>query len=185
PPPAAGPARSGEVEIVVGMDSAAEAARAFLAARGYDLVAPPLARLEGDGTVAAEKIARFLLELAGRARAAFVLAGETTLRLPDRVGRGGRNQHLAALVARRLDGVGGVAFVAGGTDGIDGNSDAAGAVVDGTTASRARRAGADLDRAIEAFDTHTALAAAGATLTPGPTGTNLGDLVVGISGAPA
>ena len=182
--PHGGPVCDGGVEVVVGMDAGDEASRSWLSKHGYAVVDPPLERLEGDVCAAARKIADGLVRLAGRGRSAFVLSGETTVRLPRRVGRGGRNQHLAAAVARCIAGVDGVALMAGGTDGIDGNSAAAGAVVDGGSAARARRAGMDLQRALDAFDSSTALDAAGDTIKTGPTGANLADLVVAVAQGP-
>ena len=70
----------------------------------------------------------------------------------------------------------------GGTDGIDGNSEAAGAVVDGDTAARAAAGGADLLQGIDRFDTAGVLAVAGAAMVTGATGTNVGDLLVATFG---
>jgi hydroxypyruvate reductase len=96
-------------------------------------------------------------------------------------GRGGRNLDLACRLAMRIAGRGDVAVIAAGTDGRDGSSAAAGAVVDGATAGRA---GSPLAAALAAFDTEPALAATGDLVVTGPTGTNVGDLVVAVR-APA
>ena len=63
-----------------------------------------------------------------------------------------------------------------GTDGIDGRSPAAGAIVDGATADEAHQAGIDLEAARIANDSYPALKAAGASIVTGPTGTNVGDI---------
>jgi len=110
-----------------------------------------------------------------------VLGGETTLALSASPGRGGRNQHLAATVALRMAGRHGFALIAAGTDGIDGNSDAAGAIVDGSSVERAQRVGHDLAGALSSFDTATALSACGDAVTTGPTGTNVGDVLVAVA----
>jgi hydroxypyruvate reductase len=104
---------------------------------------------------------------------------------------GGRNQHFALYLATRLrsdDGV--IAVLSAGSDGIDGNSDAAGAIVDGhtldgddpvhseanseSTSRLTRRDGAK--RALAAFDSSTWLHGSEATIVTGPTGHNLRDL---------
>jgi hydroxypyruvate reductase len=127
-----------------------------------------------------EPIDALVREYAARARRlrpgeALVRAAEPSLKVDvRRPGRGGRSTHLAALVARELPP--GVVFLAGASDGVDGTSGTAGALVDRSLADRAppdRYA-----RALEAFDTAPLLAAAGMTLTGTPTGTNLADVHV-------
>jgi glycerate 2-kinase len=100
----------------------------------------------------------------------WIAAGEPTVQVRGG-GRGGRAQHLALLVARAIAGTD-REFVALGSDGSDGPTAAAGAVVDGAT-WRAQAA-----EALANFDSHTFLTAAGATLVTGPTGTNLTDLLL-------
>jgi hydroxypyruvate reductase len=90
---------------------------------------------------------------------------------------GGRNQHAALIAARLLAGSDRV-FGALATDGRDGTTDAAGAIVDGTTWGRIQRSGIDADAAIRDFAAHDALDAVGATVVTGPTGTNVADLWV-------
>jgi hydroxypyruvate reductase len=82
------------------------------------------------------------------------------------------------LVARELRGRAGWALLAAGSDGIDGTSDAAGAIVDGNTWSRLFDAGQDPDRALTSFDTGPALASVHAAVVTGPTGVNHADLLV-------
>jgi len=89
-------------------------------------------------------------------------------------GRGGRSCHLAALVAPHLPPS--TAFLAGASDGVDGTSDTAGAVVD--AAFLARVGAADYTAAVARFDTGTAHVVAGTALPSGPTGINLCDLHV-------
>jgi hydroxypyruvate reductase len=97
-------------------------------------------------------------------------------------GRGGRAQHLALAAAVTLDGVPAVVLAAG-TDGVDGPTDAAGALVDGTLAARARSGGIDLEVALARTDSHPVLDALGALVRSGPTGTNVSDLVVALRSA--
>jgi glycerate 2-kinase len=109
-----------------------------------------------------------------------VWGGESVVRLPERPGRGGRNQHLALAAARLIAGLDNVLFLAAGTDGTDGPTDDAGALVDGETCGRVTVAGMDVERCLAAADSQAALAAAGDLVHTGPTGTNVGDLAVGL-----
>jgi hydroxypyruvate reductase len=79
-------------------------------------------------------------------------------------------------------GVGDVVLLAGGTDGTDGPTDAAGGIVDGATVARMRAAGIDPRAALEDNDAHGALAASGDLLVSGPTYTNLLDLYLVLHG---
>ncbi len=91
-------------------------------------------------------------------------------------GRGGRNGHLALAVAKEIAGLPGVAFLSAGSDGIDGDTRAAGAVVDGETWSRALSAGLEPARALATFDSGPFHEAAGTAIVTGRTGTNFMDL---------
>lgn len=138
--------------------------------------------LEGE----AREAARAIVAEADRAQAArasgdpplaLLWGGETTVTVTGR-GRGGRNQELALAAALALDGRQGMLLAAFGTDGDDGPTPAAGAVVDGATAERGRAAGLDPEACLRENDSHTFLQAAGDLLVTGPTGTNVNDLVL-------
>ncbi len=109
--------------------------------------------------------------------ACLVLGGETTVTVRG-TGRGGRNQELALAAALALEHLPDVAMMALATDGTDGPTDAAGAIVDGETLQHARAAGFDPYLALEHNDAYPLLDAAGALLRTGPTGTNVNDLLV-------
>ncbi|HUF34643.1 MAG TPA: MOFRL family protein, partial [Gemmatimonadales bacterium] len=110
-----------------------------------------------------------------------IWGGETTVTLGDGAGLGGRCQELALAAAKVLDGApAGIALLAAGTDGRDGPTDAAGAIVDGRTWRTIVEAGRDPDRDLAAHDAYHALDAADALLRPGLTGTNVMDVVIGI-----
>lgn len=111
---------------------------------------------------------------AGRA-VAVLASGELSVPLPCTPGTGGRNQQFALHCARLIRGRP-IAVLSAGTDGIDGSSLAAGAVVDGTTMARARRRGLDVHAHLARCDAHPLLHALGDTLCTGPTGTNVRDL---------
>ena len=112
-----------------------------------------------------------------------VAGGETTVALPAQPGRGGRNQHLALAAAIELEarGARGVTLLAAGSDGIDGVTDDAGAIVDAGTCLRARDAGYDPHVSLAGADSGSLLEAAGDLLHTGATLTNVGDLVLGLT----
>lgn len=112
---------------------------------------------------------------------AWLAGGETTVQVRG-PGRGGRNQELALAAAIRIAGQRNVVVACVGTDGVDGNSPAAGAVVDGSTLERLRAHGIDAARALAENDSHGALAAVGDAWITGPTGTNVMDLLLLLNG---
>ncbi len=109
----------------------------------------------------------------------YIWGGEPVVSLPDNPGDGGRNQALALLLAREIQGDDRFVIVCGGTDGTDGPTEAAGGIVDGATYAPER----GHDAAILGANTGPALRAAGALLVTGPTGTNVMDIVVAIKTA--
>ncbi|HWF86172.1 MAG TPA: MOFRL family protein, partial [Vicinamibacterales bacterium] len=111
--------------------------------------------------------------------ACIVSSGETTVRVVGH-GRGGRNQEFALAVADALASAETPAALASaGTDGIDGPTDAAGAVVDSTTVARARAAGlAPPSDHLDDNNAYPYFAGLGDLIHTGPTGTNVGDLQV-------
>jgi hydroxypyruvate reductase len=111
-----------------------------------------------------------------------VSAGETTVTVTGR-GRGGRNQEFAFAVAEAIDAASThlrwpVAVASIGTDGIDGPTDAAGAIVDTQTLPRARAAGLTPRAYLDDNDTYTFFDWLGDLVRTGPTSTNVGDLQV-------
>ena len=112
-----------------------------------------------------------------------IWGGETTVRLPENPGRGGRNQHLALAAATALEGVKGIRLLACGTDGTDGPNEDAGGEVDGGTLLHGRDLGLDAGQALAQADAGNYLADVGALVTTGPTGTNVMDVVLALKGA--
>ncbi len=92
-------------------------------------------------------------------------------------GVGGRNQHFALLCALQIEGQA-ITVLSAGTDGIDGNSPAAGAVADGCTCPRARARGLEPPATLARCDSFALFAALGDTVMTGPTGTNVRDVRV-------
>jgi glycerate-2-kinase len=113
-----------------------------------------------------------------------IAAGETTVKLTERSGAGGRNQELALAAALAMAKSGDVAMVSVGTDGVDGPTDAAGAIADAMTIARAQALGLDASAALARHDSHPFFKALGDLVVTGPTGTNVGDLQVFLSAGP-
>jgi glycerate 2-kinase len=104
-----------------------------------------------------------------------VAGGETTVTVKGS-GTGGRAQEFAVAAAQSIDGLPNVWVAAIGTDGTDGPTDVAGALISGETWNRARRMGVDLSAALKRNDTYPALKRLRCQITTGPTGTNVNDL---------
>lgn len=165
-----------EAEIVARLDQALDAAAARAAAHGYP-VYRATTRLDGDAVETGKRIAATLLS---GAPGIYLWGGETTVRLPDHPGRGGRCQQLALAAAEVLAGQHGITLLAAGTDGSDGPGDAAGACIDGGTLARGALEGLDALTALRQADAGRFLEAAGDLLDTGPTGTNVTDMVIGL-----
>ncbi|MGC3997152.1 MAG: DUF4147 domain-containing protein [Anaeromyxobacter sp.] len=159
------------------VELARAAAEAALEA-GFQAEADP-APLAGSVEEVAERLAAWAATGAGQGRRLLAMGGEPTVRLPASAGApdGGRAQHLALLAALRLEGRR-AALLAAGSDGRDGPTEQAGAVVDGETAAGARRLGIDLASALAAARSGPAAVAIGAALPRSDTGTHLCDLVL-------
>ncbi len=111
----------------------------------------------------------------GVSRPCLISGGEVTVKVGAKSGLGGRNQQFALYCAQKIAGEN-ITVLSAGTDGIDGNSDAAGAVADGTTVERARQRGLDIERALEQFDAYPVFEAIGDSIMTGPTGNNVRDV---------
>ena len=111
-----------------------------------------------------------------------IWSGETTVTLGDSMGRGGRCQEFALSAAVQLEvtNAKGITILAAGTDGRDGPTDSAGAIVDVKTCERVRAGGFDPVQALRAHASYDALNTGNALLKTGPTGTNVNDLVISI-----
>jgi len=123
---------------------------------------------------------RFHALRAEHPRLCLLSSGEVTVTLGPNPGCGGRNQQLALTAALDLAAYSGenLAFLSAGSDGIDGDSPAAGAIADPTTIPRARSYHFDPEKTLAAFDTCPLFTALGDSIVTGPTGNNLRDLRV-------
>src|SRR5882724_3900391 len=108
-------------------------------------------------------------------RVCLISGGEVTVKVTGECGVGGRNQQFALACAGRIAGEN-IVVLSAGTDGIDGNSPAAGGVADGATVARATAAHLDLARSLPGFDSYPLLQGLGDALITGPTGNNVRDL---------
>jgi len=175
------------LELIVSNRLALEAAARRAAELGLtpEVVETPIA---GEASAAGASIAAKLLNnCAGKSisqPSCTIWGGETTVTLGQgSTGLGGRSQELALAAARVLQGVAdGTALLAAGTDGRDGPTDAAGAIVDGRTWASIMASGRNADHDLASHDAYHALDAAGVLLRPGPTGTNVMDVVIGVCG---
>ena len=106
-----------------------------------------------------------------------IAGGETTVTVRGS-GKGGRNQELALAAALALDGWEGVMIVTLATDGTDGPTDAAGAIIDGQTIQRAQKQGLSAAEFLARNDSYTFFDHLGALIRTGPTNTNVNDLLL-------
>lgn len=168
PPPLEGALPRIETVVVADSSTARRAVVEAAGARGLEIG-------DRDGFFAgpAHALGRALAR--ERASVAWVWGGETTVRVRGG-GRGGRNQEVA-LGALAAGWTGGLLLVLG-TDGVDGASPAAGALVDEAVVAAVRERGLDPERALADNDSFALLDRVGATLSTGPTGTNVADLAI-------
>ena len=103
-----------------------------------------------------------------------ISGGEVTVKVTNG-GTGGRNQQFALECAEKISGEN-VTVLSAGTDGVDGNSPAAGAVADGSTGERAGKAGLDVRSTLTRFDAYPLFQTLEDVIETGPTGNNLRDL---------
>jgi len=175
PPPV--PAVPVRHRLLAGAGHALAAARRAARRRGWAVHHHGLG-LRGEALEVGARLGRWLAREAPPG--VHLWAGETTVTLPPDPGRGGRNQALALAAAVELAGRAEVVLLAGATDGHDGVSDHAGALVDGTTLARAQAAGLDVGRALRRADSAPLLGAIGDALPARATATNVADLVVAV-----
>jgi glycerate 2-kinase len=109
-------------------------------------------------------------------RVCLLSGGEVTVKVANG-GTGGRNQQFALGCAAKIAGEA-LTVLSAGTDGIDGNSPAAGAIVDGSTMERARSRGLDVETHLARFNAYPFFQSVGDAVVTGPTGNNLRDLRV-------
>ncbi len=137
---------------------------------------------QGEARVIGRRFAEEVLSARDRGRTCLVAGGETTVRVTGD-GQGGRNQEFALGAAQRIAGIPGVLVASFGTDGIDGPTDAAGAWVTGETRGLGEQLGFSIDDFLARNDAYHLHKALGTLLVTGPTGTNVNDLMIGLTEA--
>jgi len=138
-------------------------------------------RLTGDvlhvAGIVAGKALEFKRDRNKKKPVCLLFGGEPTIKV-EKGGSGGRNQHLALLVSVMIRDVEGITILSAGTDGTDGPTRAAGAVVDGNTYSRAVGNGNDPEDYLRNFDSFSFFEKEGGHIITGPTMTNVMDIIV-------
>jgi hydroxypyruvate reductase len=172
--------------IIVGNNRLAlEAARRQAEALGYHTVILS-DRVQGESRAVAVSHAAVVKRIAQANEplprpACVISGGETTVTIRGG-GLGGRNQEFALATAIEIEGLDGVVVLSGGSDGTDGPTEAAGAVIDGLTVERGRRRGLSAAQFLARNDSYDFLQATGDLLITGPTLTNVMDLRVMLVG---
>lgn len=181
------PCFEGAGNMIIGSISLALAAARERAARSGLSPQIVTAELRGEARDAARALAQAAVRardsLGPGERRCLLFGGETTVTVRGK-GTGGRNQELALAFAVEIQGVSGITLLSAGTDGIDGPTDAAGAVVDGETAGRAREAGIDPLDYLERNDSYSffkrfdSVTGGKTHFLTGQTGTNVMDVQI-------
>ena len=169
--------------IIGGNELSCRAAADIFRERGYATTILTTG-IQGEASEVGKLFSGLLVEMREKSSpsrpACIIAGGETTVTVRGK-GIGGRNQELALSVALGIAGLDGVHFASIGTDGLDGGTNAAGAIVDGRVIERALRKGLDADSYIERNDSHTFFKKVGGLIVTGATGTNVNDIMIAIA----
>ena len=143
-------------------------------------------QLTGEASIVGPKLVEKIKQMAGSKRPndppiMMLSGGETTVTMTGN-GKGGRNQELVLSTAIAMEGADNLLAASIGTDGIDGNTDAAGAFADGTTVLRGREAGLEANDFLAGNNSYEYFNRLGDLIKTGPTGTNVMDIQVLIIG---
>ncbi len=167
------------VHVLADNETAVRAAANAAEAAGAEVAVTQT--LRGEARVEGARWAHALMRSPPTEAVRCTIAGAETVVEVRGEGRGGRNQELALAAAPALMGHPHALLVSLATDGRDGPTDAAGAVVDGNTITRALEQGLDPDAHLRRNDAYAFFEPLGDLLQPGPTGTNVCDLVLALS----
>jgi glycerate 2-kinase len=175
------PLTAAPVETLLSSADLLDVARAAAMALGYDVVIDNSCDDWDYADAARYLLGRFDHLRHSQRKLCLISGGEVTVRLGHEHGAGGRNQQFALACALSLAEGKPMVVLSAGSDGIDGNSAAAGAIVDETTVFRARAQGIDAASALARFDAYPLFSALGDTLVTGPTHNNRRDLRILLS----
>ena len=165
-----------DLKVIASLNKACAAAAEKADALGYDVfLHPDLFCCDAESTGV-----RLSTAVITGAKVLHIWGGETVVELPAQTGQGGRNQHLALSAAINLQGHTDCLLLSAGTDGSDGPSPDAGALVDGESLARGELEGLNARACLQAFDAGSFLEASGDLISTGPTGTNVMDIVLGL-----
>jgi hydroxypyruvate reductase len=173
PGPAAPSAPDGPLVIAADVATAAEGARTMARRLGIGAEVADAAVI-GEARIVGRRLADTAM---GSSPSMAIFGGETTVTVTGD-GSGGRNQETVLAAALALEGSEGTVVASMGTDGIDGPTPSAGGVVDGGTVARGKALGLDAHAALDANDSGTYLEGVNGRLVCGPTGTNVGDVML-------
>ncbi len=165
--------------VVANNATAMEAAAEEAVRLGYRVAAKKTG-VQGEAAKIGRAVAAYARDLIGKGPVCLLAGGETTVAVGAAAGRGGRNQELALAAALENQGVAGWALAAFATDGVDGPTDAAGAIVSGETCPRASATGTDPQDALARHDSYAFFEKAGGHIKTGLTGTNVNDLAIAL-----
>jgi len=170
--------RDSVFEILLSSHDLAENARALAIKAGYHAVVDNSCDDWDYADAARYLLERFHALRATHTRLCLISVGEVTVTLNRTPGAGGRNQQFVMACALELEQYAGqrLTVLSAGSDGIDGNTRAAGAIADPTTVTRAHAFGFHLKASLEAFNACPMFTALGDSVVTGPTGHNLRDL---------
>lgn len=166
-----------QIAIVATLDDAKHAAHEVAHTLGYRAIVEPQF-IDGDALRVGTRLAQVVVD--AEPGSLHVWGGETQVMLPPHPGRGGRSQSLALAAAQVLRDHPNVLFLGAGTDGSDGPTEDAGALVDGGTLARGTARGLDPGTALACADAGSFLQASGDLIKTGPTGTNVMDMMLGL-----
>jgi hydroxypyruvate reductase len=170
--------RDSVFEILLSSHDLVENARALAEKAGYHAVVDNSCDDWDYADAARYLLERFHALRATHPRLCLISVGEVTVTIDRTPGAGGRNQQFVMACALELEGHPGdrLTVLSAGSDGIDGNTQSAGAVADPTTVTRAHTFGFHLKSSLAAFDACPMFTALGDSVVTGPTGHNLRDL---------
>lgn len=161
--------------IIANNHLALEAAKKTAEKLGYNAIILS-STLQGEAKEVVKMFATLAKKKTRKPRC-ILCGGETTVTIKGR-GLGGRNQEMALAIAIEIDGLKNITFVSIGTDGTDGPTDAAGAIVNGKTVKRAEQKGLDPKQYLENNDSYRFFEKVGGLIKTGPTKTNVMDLQI-------
>jgi hydroxypyruvate reductase/glycerate 2-kinase len=175
----AGSSREFEHHIIVDNHSAVKAGVKKALELGYQAFAAPF-QLEGEARDMAKKTAAYIKNLKIKSSGipiCVVIGGETTVTLKGE-GKGGRNQEFVLAMMKELKDREGISYFSGGTDGIDGNSDYAGAFGSRQIYEKSVEKNLDIDEYLNNNDATTFFQKTRGVLKTGYTGTNVADIAI-------